>query len=305
MKKKLLVITLAMALILTSCSKEESKDKKVKEKETTEAAEAVDTSENKTSDAASEDPSGAATEDASGADASAATEDPTEAPTETTAESTTQATEETTTAAPTETSERDPDGYVYDLTGMTAEEIADICDSLTTRKIPKVGDTEAEVVKNYYDVEPYNFTQVFCGRYSSVEVDNVNCIYISGVFLDGTEEEGGPFVRSVELFGTGIVLDIYDYEKAVEFIKIMKERHPVLEEKPDGSWRGEDFVVGITPIDFFYWENGVHFQIAYGEKSSWYESVAGIFGFGMEITVPSGETEQVDGQEEIQVQVDV
>ena len=64
-------------------------------------------------------------------------------------------------------------------------------------------------------------------------------------------------------------------------------------------------IIGITPIDFFSLENGVHFQIAYGEKSSWYESVAGIFGFGMEITVPNGETEQVDGQEEIQVQVDV
>ena len=66
---------------------------------------------------------------------------------------------------------------------------------------------------------------------------------------------GEPFVRSVELFGTGLVIEIYDYEKALEFIKIMKERHPVIEEKPDGSWRGEDFVIGITPIDFFSLEN--------------------------------------------------
>ena len=95
-------------------------------------------------------------------------------------------------------------------------------------------------------------------------------------------------MNKVTNFGTGLVLEIYDYDKAMEFIRIMKERHPVLEEKPDGSWRGEDFIIGITPIDFFYYENGIHFQIAYGEKSNWYESVSGFFGFGFEISV--GET---------------
>ncbi len=198
-------------------------------------------------------------------------------------EETTEASDETT-AAPEETAERNEADYVFDLTGMTAEEIADICDSLTTRKIPQVGDKLSEVRKNYYDREPWKYTLAFCGRYGGIEKDNVNCIYVSGVYVEGSEEEGGPFVRNIDRFGTGIVLEIYDYTKAEEFIRIMKERHPVLEEKPGGSWRGEDFVIGITPIDFFYYENGVHFQIAYGEKSDWYESVSGFFGFGFEIS---------------------
>ncbi|MBO7563353.1 MAG: sigma-70 family RNA polymerase sigma factor [Clostridiales bacterium] len=198
-------------------------------------------------------------------------------------EETTEASEETT-AAPEETAERNEADYVFDLTGMTAKEIADICDGLTTRKIPQVGDKLSEVRKNYYDREPWKYTLAFCGRYGGIEKDNVNCIYVSGVYVEGSEEEGGPFVRNIDRFGTGIVLEIYDYAKAEEFIRIMKERHPVLEEKPGGSWRGEDFVIGITPIDFFYYENGVHFQIAYGEKSDWYESVSGFFGFGFEIS---------------------
>ena len=198
-------------------------------------------------------------------------------------EETTEAAEETS-AAPEETAERNEADYVFDLTGMTAEEIADICDSLTTRKIPQVGDKLSEVRKNYYDREPWKYTLAFCGRYGGIEKDNVNCIYVSGVYVEGSEEEGGPFVRNIDRFGTGIVLEIYDYAKAEEFIRIMKERHPVIEEKPGGSWRGEDFVIGITPIDFFYYENGVHFQIAYGEKSDWYESVSGFFGFGFEIS---------------------
>lgn len=234
-----------------------------------------------------EDPSDAkSTSDAAGV------EDSTEVITDATTEAITQDPTEDTTAAPTETEERNEADYVFDLTDMSAEEIADLCDSLTTRKIPQVGDTVEDVRKTYYDVEPWNYTQEFCGRYSKSDKDNVNCIYVSGVLGDGSEENGGPIVNKVTNFGTGLVLEIYDYDKAMEFIRIMKERHPVLEEKPDGSWRGEDFIIGITPIDFFYYENGIHFQIAYGEKSSWYESVSGFFGFGFEISVedPTEET---------------
>lgn len=283
MKKKILVITLALSLVLTSAcgSKGDSKDKKDKDKETTGAIVVEDTSD-KVSEEASDDPTEEVTK------ATDATEAVTEA---TTTEATTETTEETTTAVPTETTERDESECIFDLTGMTAEEIADFCDSLTQREIPKVGDLYSEVQKNYYDVEPWRYTQAFCGRYGRADIDNVNCIYVSGVFIEGTEEQGGPFIRSVELFGTGIVLEIYDYAKAEEFIKIMKERHPVIEEKPGGSWKGEDFVVGLTPIDYITYANGIHFQIAYGEKSSWYESVASVFGFGMEITLPSGETD--------------
>ena len=242
-----------------------------------------------------EDPSDAkSTSDAAGVEGSkevpteTTTEAITEGSTETGTEATTEAPTEETTAAPTETEERNEADYVFDLTDMSAEEIADLCDSLTTRKIPQVGDTVEDVRKTYYDVEPWNYTQEFCGRYSKSDKDNVNCIYVSGVLGDGSEENGGPIVNKVTNFGTGLVLEIYDYDKAMEFIRIMKERHPVLEEKPDGSWRGEDFIIGITPIDFFYYENGIHFQIAYGEKSNWYESVSGFFGFGFEISV--GET---------------
>ena len=273
MKKKILVIILAMALILTAgCnSKSDSKDNKEPVASTeAEGSENVsvetDAKEKETSDKASDAPSDATTEETA------------EATTEVTAESTEEHT------APTETSERNESECVFDLTGKTAEEIADICDSLTNRKIPKVGDLYSEVLKNYYDVEPWRYTLAFCGRYGSSKKDNVNCIYVSGVFIEGTEEQGGPFVKSIDQFGTGIVIDIYDYAKAQEFIKIMKERHPVIEEKTDGSWRSDDFIVGITPIDFFSLENGVHFQIAYGEHSDWYESVAAFFGFGMEIT---------------------
>ncbi|MEE3352254.1 MAG: sigma-70 family RNA polymerase sigma factor [Saccharofermentanaceae bacterium] len=234
-----------------------------------------------------EDPSGAkSTSDAAGAEGStgASTEESTAATTET-------ATEDTT-AAPTETEERNEADYVFDLTDMSAEEIADLCDSLTTRKIPQVGDTVEDVRKTYYDVEPWNYTQEFCGRYSKSDKDNVNCIYVSGVHGDGSEENGGPIVNKVTDFGTGLVLEIYDYDKAMEFIRIMKERHPVLEEKPNGSWKSDDFVVGMTAIDYITYKNGIHFQIAYGEKSIWYESVAGVFGFGYNITTgdPTEET---------------
>ena len=168
---------------------------------------------------------------------------------------------------------------------MSAEEIADLCDSLTQREIPKVGDLLSDVRKNYYDVEPWRYTQAFCGRYGRSDKDNVYSIYVSDVLIEGTEEDGGARVKAVGYFGTGIILEIYDYDKAVEFINIMKERHPVLVEKPDGSWKADDFVVGITPCDFMSLSNGVHFQIAYGEKSNWYESVSNVFGFGLEITV--------------------
>ena len=175
---------------------------------------------------------------------------------------------------------------------MSAEEIADLCDSLTTRRIPQVGDTVEDVRKTYYDVEPWNYTQEFCGRYSKSDKDNVNCIYVSGIHGDGSEENGGPIVNKVTNFGTGLVLEIYDYDKAMEFIRIMKERHPVLEEKPNGSWKSDDFLVGMTAIDYITYKNGIHFQIAYGEKSIWYESVAGVFGFGYNITTgdPTEET---------------
>ena len=275
---------MALALILISAcsSKGDSKDKKVKE---TSATKTTAASEDGSDEEASEDESQTAPESTAGTEGTAADtseksleELPTVSP-----EETTEASDETT-AAPEETAERNEADYVFDLTGMTAEEIADICDSLTTRKIPKVGDKLSEVRKNYYDREPWKYTLAFCGRYGGLEKDNVNCIYVSGVYVEGSEEEGGPFVRNIDRFGTGIVLEIYDYTKAEEFIRIMKERHPVLEEKPGGSWRGEDFVIGITPIDFFYYENGVHFQIAYGEKSDWYESVSGFFGFGFEIS---------------------
>ena len=228
-----------------------------------------------------EDPSGAkSTSDAAGAEGStgASTEESTAATTET-------ATEDTT-AAPTETEERNEADYVFDLTDMSAEEIADLCDSLTTRKIPQVGDTVEDVRKTYYDVEPWNYTQEFCGRYSKSDKDNVNCIYVSGVHGDGSEENGGPIVNKVTDFGTGLVLEIYDYDKAMEFIRIMKERHPVLEEKPNGSWKSDDFVVGMTAIDYITYKNGIHFQIAYGEKSIWYESVSGVFGFGYDPNSP-------------------
>ncbi|MCR5057427.1 MAG: hypothetical protein K6A81_02250 [Clostridiales bacterium] len=268
MKKKILVLTMAMALILTSAcgSKENSKDKKDKNSTTkTEETEKEENEEKETE----------APEETPGSTTEATT---TEAPTETT--------EETTTEAPTETTERDESECIYDISSMTAEEIADLCDSLTQREIPKVGDLYSDVKKNYYDVEPWRYTQAFCGRYGgSDDKDNVNCIYVSGVYVDGVGEDGGPVVRNIDRFGTGIVIDIYDYAKAEEFIKIMKERHPIVEEKPDGSWRGEDFIVGITPCDFFSLENGIHFQIAYGEHSDWYEAVSGLFGFGFEITV--------------------
>ena len=66
----------------------------------------------------------------------------------------------------------------------------------------------------------------------------------------------------------------------------MKERHPVLEEKPNGSWKSDDFVVGMTAIDYITYKNGIHFQIAYGEKSDWYEAVSGVFGFGYDPNSP-------------------
>ena len=234
-----------------------------------------------------EDPSDAkSTSDAAGAVGSS------EVITDATTEAFTQDSTEATTAAPTETEERNEADYVFDLTDMSAEEIADLCDSLTTRKIPQVGDTVEDVRKTYYDVEPWNYTQEFCGRYSKSDKDNVNCIYVSGVHGDGSEENGGPIVNKVTNFGTGLVLEIYDYDKAMEFIRIMKERHPVLEEKPNGSWKSDDFVVGMTAIDYITYKNGIHFQIAYGEKSIWYESVAGVFGFGYNITTgdPTEET---------------
>ena len=236
MKKKILIISMAMAMILTAAcsSKSDSKDKKVKDKDET-TTEATEASEDESTEATSKETTEATTE---------------ESTEETTSEATAETSEETTTEAPTETSERDENGYVFDLSGMTAEQIADLCDSLTTRKIPQIGDTVEDVRKTYYDVEPWNYTQEFCGRYSKSDKDNVNCIYVSGVFGDGSAENGGPIVNKVTNFGTGLVIDIYDKAKADEFIVIMKERHPAIEQKNDGSWKGEDFVVGITPIDY-------------------------------------------------------
>ncbi|MBR3057909.1 MAG: hypothetical protein IKG93_08065 [Clostridiales bacterium] len=296
MKKKILIISMAMAMILTSAcsSKSDSKDKKVKDKDetTTEATEASEDeyteatpAEKETTEAtpAEKETTEATTEESTEETTSEATAETSKATAET-SEATAETSEETTTEAPTETSERDENGYVFDLSGMTAEQIADLCDSLTTRKIPQVGDTVEDVRKTYYDVEPWNYTQEFCGRYSKSDKDNVNCIYVSGVYGDGSEENGGPIVNKVTNFGTGLVIDICDKAKADEFIVIMKERHPAIEQKNDGSWKGEDFVVGITPIDYFDSSKGTHFQIAYGEKSTWYESVAGFFGFGMEIS---------------------
>ena len=256
-----------MALILTSAcgSKENSKDKKDKNSTTKTEETEKEENEEKETEAPEETP-----------------ESTTEA---TTTEAPTETTEETTTEAPTETTERDESECIFDISGMTAEEIADLCDSLTQREIPKVGDLLSDVRKNYYDVEPWRYTQAFCGRYGRSDKDNVYSIYVSDVLIEGTEEDGGARVKAVGYFGTGIILEIYDYDKAVEFINIMKERHPVLVEKPDGSWKGDDFVVGITPCDFMSLSNGVHFQIAYGEKSNWYESVSNVFGFGLEITV--------------------
>ena len=228
-----------------------------------------------------EDPSDAkSTSDAAGAVGS------TGASTEESTAATTEAATEDTTAAPTETEERNEADYVFDLTDMSAEEIADLCDSLTTRKIPQVGDTEEEVRNNYYDREPWNFTTRGCGRYIETKTDNVNCIYVSGVYYEGSEKNGGPSVKEIKHFGTGLVLEIYDYDKAMEFIRIMKERHPVLEEKPNGSWKSDDFVVGMTAIDYITYKNGIHFQIAYGEKSDWYEAVSGVFGFGYDPNSP-------------------
>ena len=228
-----------------------------------------------------EDPSGAkSTSDAAGAEGS------TGAYTEESTAATTEGSTEETTAAPTETEERNEADYVFDLTDMSAEEIADLCDSLTTRKIPQAGDTEEEVRNNYYDHEPWKFTSRDCGRYGRTKTDNVNCIYVSGVYYEGSEKNGGPSVKDIQHFGTGLVLEIYDYDKAMEFIRIMKERHPVLEEKPNGSWKSDDFVVGVTAIDYITYKNGIHFQIAYGEKSDWYEAVSGVFGFGYDPNPP-------------------
>ena len=233
-----------------------------------------------------EDPSGAkSTSDAAGAVGS------TEASSEASAASTTEGSTEDTTAAPTETEEVES---VYDLSGMSAEEIADLCDGLTTRKIPKVGDTLEDVQKTYFDVRPWRFTgaTLLEGRYSKSDKSNVNVIFVSGVYNDGYPKNGGPHIDKVDYFGTGLVIDICDTELADEFIEIMKQRHPVIEQKPDGSWKSDDFVVGLTPVDFFDRSKGTHFQIAYGEKSNWYESVAGIFGFGYNITTgdPTEET---------------
>lgn len=233
-----------------------------------------------------EDPSDAkSTSDAAGAEGS------TGASTEESTAATTEAATEETTAAPTETEEVES---VYDLSGMSAEEIADLCDGLTTRKIPKVGDTLEDVQKTYFDVRPWRFTgaTLLEGRYSKSDKSNVNVIFVSGVYNDGYPKNGGPHIDKVDYFGTGLVIDICDKAKADEFIEIMKQRHPVIEQKPDGSWKSDDFVVGITPIDYFDFSKGTHFQIAYGEKSNWYESVAGIFGFGYNITTgdPTEET---------------
>ena len=276
MKKKILVLTMAMALILTSAcgSKENSKDKKDKNSTTKTEETEKEENEEKETEAPEETP-----------------ESTTEA---TTTEAPTETTEETTTEAPTETTERDESECIFDISGMSAEEIADLCDSLTQREIPKVGDLLSDVRKNYYDVEPWRYTQAFCGRYGRSDKDNVYSIYVSDVLIEGTEEDGGARVKAVGYFGTGIILEIYDYDKAVEFINIMKERHPVLVEKPDGSWKGDDFVVGITPCDFMSLSNGVHFQIAYGEKSNWYESVSNVFGFGLEITVDDDTESQAE-----------
>ena len=228
-----------------------------------------------------EDPSDAkSTSDAAGAVGSS------EVITDVTTEAITQDTTEETTAAPTETEERNKADYVFDLTDMSAEEIADLCDSLTTRKIPQVGDTEEEVRNNYYDREPWKFTTRDCGIYVEPKTDNVNSIYVSGVYYEGSEKNGDPSVKEIKHFGTGLVLEIYDYDKAMEFIRIMKERHPVLEEKPNGSWKSDDFVVGMTAIDYITYKNGIHFQIAYGEKSDWYEAVSGVFGFGYDPNSP-------------------
>ncbi|MBR5976056.1 MAG: hypothetical protein IK020_12885 [Clostridiales bacterium] len=273
MKKRILVITLAMALVMTSaCSSSKSeKSDDAKKKETSEAV-AGD----------SDETAGQASEDAESTTKGTPDESATEAYTEDVTEFTTEETTEVTTS---ETTERDATAYVYDLSEMTAEEIADLCDGLTTRKIPQVGDTIADVHQTYFDVEPWIYKAGFEARYSASDKDNINVIILSGVVCGDDPENLKTIVESVDRFGTGLIMDIYDRAKAEEFIRIMKERHPVLEEKPDGSWRAEDFVVGITPTDFFTWDNGVHFQIAYNENSNWYESVSGFFGFGFDITL--------------------
>ncbi|MBO4688881.1 MAG: hypothetical protein J5636_10260 [Clostridiales bacterium] len=283
MKKRILVITLAMALVMTSAcnSKKSDKSDDAKKKETSESAadDADETAEQASKDAEGTS-EGTPEETTTEAATEASTEESTAADTEETTEATTSETTEATTS---ETEERDETAYVFDLSEMTAEEIADLCDSLTTRKIPQIGDTVGDVQKTYFDVEPYTFKSGFEGRYSKSDKDNINVIFLSGVFVDEDPEILETRVDRIDRFGTGLVMDIYDRAKAEEFIQIMKERHPVLEQKPDGSWRAEDFVVGITPTDFFTWDNGVHFQIAYGENSDWYESVSGFFGFGFDI----------------------
>ena len=275
MKKKILAITI-MALILSSAcsSKDDSKDKK--DKDTTTKAEEVKASEDEGAETTEEEKASDSSESEAGETTEASTED------------TTESTSEETTTAPTETSERDQSEYVFDISSMTAEEIADLCDSLwTTRTRPQVGDKLVDVQKTYFDIEPWHYLGLNAleARYGKSEKDNVNVIFVCGVNCEGEIEEGGPFVTQVERFGTGLVIDIYDRAKAEEFIEIMKERHPVIEQKPEGSWNSEDFVVGITPTDLFTWDNGVHFQIAYGENSDWYESVSGFFGFGFEINL--------------------
>ncbi len=263
MKKKILVITLAMALVMTSAcgSKGDSKVTKEKDETTTEAADV--------------------SEDESTTTTPKEIETTTEATTESTTESTTEES-----AAPTETTEKEESEVVFDLSQMTAEEIADLCDSLTTRKVPQIGDKLTDVQATYFDIEPNRHTgqAQLEARYSRVKKDNVNVIIISGVFCDN-KDISEQRVNGIGNFGTGLVIDIYDRAKAEEFIRIMKERHPVLVEKGNGSWKAEDFVVGITAIDYITWDNGVHFQIAYGEKSVWYESVANVFGFSNEITI--------------------
>ncbi|MBR6254519.1 MAG: hypothetical protein IKR22_03695 [Clostridiales bacterium] len=272
MKKKILVITMAMALILTSAcgSKGDSKAKKDKDETTTEA---TDASKDESTTTAPKE----------------TTEDVVEFTTEATTESTTEATTEETTTAPVETSERDESECIFDLSSMTAEEIADLCDSLwTTRERPKVGDKLTDVQKTYFDVEPWRYlgmTQLQ-GRYGKSDKDNVQTIYVCGVNPEQEYGEPEAHIKSIDHFGTGLVIEIYDTAKAEEFLKIMKERHPVIEQKPDGSWRSDDFVLGMTPVNLSSYDGGYHLQIAYGEKSIWYESVYNIFGFGLVITVP-------------------
>ena len=263
MKRKLIAATLAATLILsTACnSKKDTKDTKSSRSK----AETEDVSE---------------TEDEETEKATEATEDTSEASTEATTEATTEETTEATTEATTAPEEVD---HYYDLSDMTAEEIFNIVDAIRNKPAPAIGRDLEEVRKEYFEVQPNAFSdslEQMVGRYTKTDGDFVVAIYYSGVY-PGREKHDDPLVIDrVEDYGTGIILEIHDPDKATEVIQIIKDKYGVESEKPGGGFAGDNYVVGSTYNNYMNISDGLYIQIAFTEGSIWYKSVAGVFGFG-------------------------